>query len=80
MISGKLAIGIFMLRSLKSTADIKVLMSVYYAYVHSNLQFGLLLWGNHSSAINIFKLQKKAVRITYGASFTEHCKPLFQFM
>ncbi|PSN50310.1 hypothetical protein C0J52_10132 [Blattella germanica] len=57
--------------------DKAVLLSVYYAFIHSHLCYGTSLWGSHSSAFNVFKFQKKAVRIINKAHFRDHCKPIF---
>ncbi|PSN45256.1 hypothetical protein C0J52_06992 [Blattella germanica] len=36
-----------------------------------------MLWGNHSSAFSIFKLQKKVLHLINRTQFRNHCKPLF---
>ncbi|PSN53845.1 hypothetical protein C0J52_09964 [Blattella germanica] len=41
------------------------------------MNYGVLLWGNHTSAHHIFLLQKRAVRLIYGVSQTIYCKQLF---
>ena len=38
-------------------------MHVYYAYIHSRLSYGTLIWGDHSSAL-LFNLQKKKISLT----------------
>ena len=42
--------------------------------MRSHLHYTILLWGNHNCALNIFKLQNKAVRILCGVKSKEHCK------
>ena len=76
-IAKKIATGIFILRRLKSIVDLDVLLSVYYAYIHSHISYGIALWGNHYTSIRIFKLQKKAIRIICGSDVQAHCRPLF---
>ncbi|PSN44585.1 hypothetical protein C0J52_25047 [Blattella germanica] len=45
--------------------------------LYPHLNYGILLWGNHSSAKSLFILQKRAIRIIHGAPPRTHCKPLF---
>lgn len=63
MISKRIVTGIFMLRILKLSVDTKTLINVYYAYIHSHLSYGTLIWGNHSSALHLFKLQKRHLEL-----------------
>ena len=76
-IAKKISKGLYMLRILKTNITTEALHSVYYAYIHSHLNYGITLWGNHTSAISLFKLQKRALRLIYGVSSTTHCKPFF---
>ena len=59
-----------MLRIIKTNITTEALHSVYYAYIHSHLNYGITLWGNHTSAISLFKLQKRTLRLMYGVSST----------
>jgi hypothetical protein len=47
---------------------------VYHAYFHSLMSYGLIFWGNFSYSINIFRLQKKAIRIITGISNRDSCR------
>lgn len=76
-VTKKLSKGIFILRKLCNLVDLTVLKSLYYAFVHSHLSYGIILWGNHHSAHNAFLLQKKAIRVICGVPWKTHCKPLF---
>ena len=50
------------------------LRTAYFAYFHSILKYGLLLWGNGPYIDRIFKLQKKIIRIITKSSPKECCK------
>ena len=76
-VAKKISRGLYMLRILKNNITNESLLSVYYAYVHSHLNYGILLWGNHTSAHTLFVLQKRALRLSYAVSPRTHCKPLF---
>lgn len=50
---------------------------IYYSYFQSVRTYGLLLWGNSSESIKIFRLQKKIIRIMTGCRNTDSCRKLF---
>jgi hypothetical protein len=35
----------------------------YYAYAHSVMSYGIIFWGNSTHSNQIFKIQKRIVRI-----------------
>ena len=69
--------SIFVLRTLKKVLSLDTLRSSYFALFHSHLTYGAVLWGNSCQAERIFILQKRAIRVIMGASYREHCQPLF---
>jgi hypothetical protein len=40
--------------------------------------YGLLFWGNSTHSIQIFKLQKRAIRTIMGKQKRESCRELFK--
>ena len=68
----------FLLRSLREMVDIKIMKMVYYAYFHSIMKYGLEFWGNSSERLNIFLIQKRAIRIITDSKRTVSCRPLFK--
>jgi hypothetical protein len=44
------------------------------------MTYGIMFWGNSSSAEKVFKLQKRAVRIMKGCGLRESCKEHFRHM
>ena len=58
----------------------EILLSLYYALIHSFITYGLIAWGNtdESTIKPIFILQKKAVRTITMSSFDQHSSPLFK--
>lgn len=76
-LNNKLSSYIFLLRRLKLVLQNHTLLSVYYSLIHSQISYGVILWGNSSSSTKIFKRQKESIRIIAGADFREHCQPLF---
>jgi hypothetical protein len=50
---------------------------VYYAYFYSIVCYGVIFWGNSSYANNVFRLQKRAVRIITGIGDRNSCRQMF---
>lgn len=57
-----------------------MLRFVYFAYFHSNLSYGLEIWGRAPDYLTqrVFKLQKRAIRLISGVAPRESCRPLFK--
>ena len=56
------------------------LHSLYYAYFHSQLTYGIIFWGNSPCVKQIFKLQKKAIRIMLKVNQMTSCRELFRLL
>ena len=56
------------------------MLNLYYALVHSNLIYGILVWGNTfpSYLTKLSKLQNKAIRIETGKTWNDSANPLCQ--
>jgi hypothetical protein len=68
---------LFLLRTLNNHVPESYVRSAYFAFFHSVMCYGLLLWGCSSRLNNVLLLQKKAVRSLAHKGGREHCKPLF---
>jgi hypothetical protein len=53
-----------------------IIRSIRYSNFHSCLEYGIILWGGDSECNNIFKLQKKALRIISGVSCHMSCRQI----
>jgi hypothetical protein len=40
-----------------------VLWNIYFAYFHSRLKYGIILWGGRRESIKILRIQKKVIRL-----------------
>ncbi|KAF6200664.1 hypothetical protein GE061_005107 [Apolygus lucorum] len=76
-LSKSLSSTVCLLRRLSLSVSGSVLKSVYYALFESQLQYGVLLWGNSGGAARVLKLQKAAVRILGRRAPRTPCRPLF---
>ena len=76
--SAKISKCLFALNTAKNILPHDALRSLYHALIHSHIKYGLLLWGNASSASKIIKLQKRAVRIVHKKPYRSHTEPLYK--
>jgi len=60
-------------RSLSSTLRV-----AYFAYLHSNIRYGIIFWGNATNSYKVFRLQKTLIRIMSGAESRASCRGLFR--
>jgi hypothetical protein len=66
------------IRAIKSLVSLKALISIYFSYYHSLLMYGIIFWGNSPVSNDIFKIQKRAIRIIANKFWLESCKHLFK--
>lgn len=74
----KLNTACFQMCVLRNVTDLKTKLMIYYAMFYSVLQYGIELWGSVSHASDIFKLQKKYLRLMAFVPKRTSCKPLFK--
>jgi hypothetical protein len=51
------------IRSIKPFMSIDALRNTYFSHVHSIISYGTIFWGNSSHSEDIFKIQKRKIRI-----------------
>lgn len=51
---------------------------VYYAYFHSNTNYGSIFWRNSSHSTKIFKIQMNIIRIITRCRRKDSCTDLFK--
>ena len=77
-ISHKLNVACSMIRNLTNTLNADILRMVYYAYFHPIILYGVIFWGNSTHAHQIFKLQKRVIRIMSGTGPRSSCRNLYK--
>jgi hypothetical protein len=60
---------------LKSEDTLKM---IYYSYVHSIITYGKTFWGNSPHNTDIFKIQKRIIRIMKKSRSRDSCRWLFK--
>ena len=64
----------YAIRSIKPFMSIDVLRSTYFSYAHSIISYGIIFWGNSSYSEEIFKIQKRIIRIFMNSSRNASCR------
>jgi hypothetical protein len=66
------------IRAIKPFMSYEAIISVYFAYFHSILSYGIIFWGNSPNSIDIFWLKKKVIRIISGIKSSDSCNEYFK--
>ena len=77
-ISTKLRSACYILRILKPILTTQNLKTVYFAYFHSIMPYGVIFWGNSTDKGEIFKLQKRVIRVMTNSNYRTSCRGLFK--
>ena len=52
--------------------------TIYFSYFHSTMSYGIIFWDNCYASNDIFKLQKRTIRILANKTRYDSCRPLFE--
>jgi hypothetical protein len=69
----KLNRSCFAIRSVKSILSVEALKMVYYSYMHSTLNYGIIFWGNSSYGVKVFRIQKRIIRVMTNSARRASC-------
>jgi len=73
----KLNTACFVIRTIQAIMSQETLRMVYFAYIHSTISHGIIFWGNQPCS-EIFKIQKKVIRIITNSRMRDSCRVLFK--
>jgi hypothetical protein len=68
----------YIIKSLKDTISLQMILYIYYAHFQARLQYGIIFWGHDSDSIKIFRLQKKVIRLISGIGRLVSCRSVFR--
>jgi hypothetical protein len=77
-LTSKLNKACYAVRALVPFMSPSVIRIVYFSYFHSVMSYGIIFWGNANLYINIFKIQKRIIRIMNRKSKRDSCRDLFK--
>jgi hypothetical protein len=63
----KLSTACYAVRYVKHFMSQDKLRTIYFSYFHSILSYGIICWGTSAYNSNIFKIQKRIIRIIMNA-------------
>jgi hypothetical protein len=77
----QIASATYALNFVKQSLPRETLKLIYYAYVHPIIiTYGIIFWGNCSSAHNVFIIQKRIIRIMANIGPRDSCWLMFRNM
>ena len=79
-LNSKLSRAVYVLNKVKHFLPYTSMKTLYFSLFHSHLSYGLMLWGTNlitKFKNNIFKKQKKVIRIMHKARYNDHTHELF---
>jgi len=68
----------YAIRLIKPFMSQDVLRSTYFSYAHSIISYGIIFWGNSIYTDDIFKIQKRIIRIIMNSGRNAPCWQLFK--
>lgn len=68
----------FAIKCIQNSVSLATLKIIYYAYIHSLLRYGIVLWGNSGDISKVFKVQKSIIRVMIGAEYGSSCRRSFK--
>ena len=77
-LTSKLNKTCFVVRAIKPFMTSRVLKMVYYSYFHSIMSYGIIFWGSSHLSNNIFRIQKRIMRIITNRSKCDSCCQLYK--
>jgi hypothetical protein len=69
----------YAIRLIKPFMSLDVLRSTYFLYFHSIISYGIIFWGTSFCSEEIFKTQKRIIRIVMNSSKNASCRQLFEY-
>lgn len=77
-LADRLSSAAFAIWKIRQITNVETARLVYFAYFHSILAYGILLWGSAADIESIFILQKRAVRAIYKLGSRDSLRTLFK--
>ena len=74
----KLYKACFAIRAIKPFMTSRVLRTVYFSNFHSIMSYGITFWGTSHLSNNIFKTQKRIIRIITNKCKRDSCQQLYK--
>jgi hypothetical protein len=66
------------MRVIKPIMSIETQKIVYYSHFHFLMSYGIIFWGNPFCSMQIFKTQKRVIRVMSGLRPNDSCRDAFK--
>jgi len=76
----KMCSACYALRNIKHIAPVDTRRVIYFAHIHSIINYGIIFWGSSYYANKVFILQKIIIRITTNTRRRDSCREAFKNM
>jgi hypothetical protein len=77
-LTSKLNKACYTIRAIKPFMAPNVLRTVYFSYFHSAMSYGIIFWGNSHLSNNIFKIQKRIIKIITNKGKCNSCRDFYK--
>lgn len=77
-LASKLSSAAYAIRRIRRLTNMDTARLVYFAYFHSIMSYGIMVWGRAADIETIFILQKRAIRAIYNLRTRDSLKDLFK--
>jgi hypothetical protein len=74
----KLCLACYAIKAIKPFISQDAVRLVYVSYFPSLMTYGIIIWGNSSDSVQVFRMQKRVVRILMGSRCRDSCRELFK--
>ena len=74
----KMNTACFVIRTIQAIMSPETLKTVYFAYIHSIMSYGIIFWGSQPYSEKIFKIQKRVIRIITNSRPRDSCRELLK--
>ena len=76
----KLSSACFAMKLIKPLVSQLMLKAIYYSQFHSIILYRLMFWGNSTHSVQIFRMQKRIIRIMTGNRSRDTCRKMFSHL
>jgi hypothetical protein len=77
-LTSKLNKACYAIRLIKLNVSLKILITIYFCYVHSVISYGIIFWGNSHHSKGIFTVQKRIIRVIMNMNKRYPCRKIFK--
>jgi hypothetical protein len=68
----------YTVRTVRGLMSQETLKMIYFAYMHSVMEYGIIFWGNSPISMNVFRIQKRIIRVFMNAKTRDSYRDLFK--